>query len=137
MVADATLLPYLILIGQVDILSVLFGEIIVPQVILTELQHPQTPPAVRDWMAAPPVWLTLLTPQTAPPVTLCHLGAGECDVLLRAEELQADLLLVDDQQGRQAAQQRGLAIKGHAFGLCLPIQGILALVIERHIHRHD
>jgi predicted nucleic acid-binding protein len=111
-IADATLLHYLILLGQVDILAVLFGAIIVPQVIRTELHHPQTPPAVRDWMAAPPAWLTLLSPQTSPLAALSHLGAGERDAILLAEELQADLLVVDDQQGRHAAHQRGVPIMG-------------------------
>jgi predicted nucleic acid-binding protein len=111
-IADATPLHYLILLGQVDILAVLFGAIIVPGVVRTELDHPQTPPAVRDWMAAPPAWLTLRSPQTSPPAALDHLGAGECAAILLAEELQADLLLVDDQQARAAAHQRGLAIMG-------------------------
>lgn len=111
-IADATLLHYLILIGQVEMLSALFGEIIVPRVVLTELQRPQTPLAVRAWMGTLPAWLTLRSPQTRPPATLRHLGAGECDTILLAEELRAELLLLDDQQGRHAAQQRGLAVMG-------------------------
>ena len=43
---------------------------------------------------------------------LQHLGAGERDAILLGQELQADLLLLDDHKGRQAAQQRSLTVMG-------------------------
>src|SRR5437773_2263953 len=49
-IADASPLRYLILIGHVDLLSTLFSQIIVPRAVADELQQPNTPPVVRQWM---------------------------------------------------------------------------------------
>ena len=53
-IADNTPLRYLILLGYVDILPALYHRVIVPAAVVTELQHPKTPAAVRAWMAHPP-----------------------------------------------------------------------------------
>ena len=39
-------------------------------------------------------------------------GAGEQAAILLAQELHADLLLMDDKEGRQAAERRGLTVLG-------------------------
>ena len=41
-----------------------------------------------------------------------NLGAGERDAILLAQELGAELVLMDDRKGRQAAIKRGLAVSG-------------------------
>lgn len=46
-VSDTTPLHYLILIGEQDILPNLFGRVIIPQAVVTELQRPETPETVR------------------------------------------------------------------------------------------
>ena len=40
------------------------------------------------------------------------LGAGEREAITLAEEISAELLLVDDGTGRQEARRRGLAVRG-------------------------
>jgi predicted nucleic acid-binding protein len=40
------------------------------------------------------------------------LGVGELSVIILAQELRADLLLVDDRDARRAARQEGLAVLG-------------------------
>jgi predicted nucleic acid-binding protein len=56
-ITDNTPLRYLILVVYVDILSALFGRIIIPSTVVTELQHPKTPSVVRAWIAQLPVWV--------------------------------------------------------------------------------
>ena len=46
-VADASPLRYLILIGHIDLLPTLFTQIIIPRAVLGDLQRAQTPPVVR------------------------------------------------------------------------------------------
>jgi len=46
-VADASPLRYLILIGPIDLLPTLFTQIIIPHAVLCELQRTQTPPVVQ------------------------------------------------------------------------------------------
>jgi predicted nucleic acid-binding protein len=111
-VADASPLHYLILLEHIELLNTLYGTITVPPTVLTELQRPQAPPAVRTWIAALPMWITMRAPQTVAPEALRHLGTGECDAILLAQELHADLLLVDDQQGRHAALRYALPVMG-------------------------
>ena len=58
-VADTTPLNYLILIGRAEILSSLFGEVLIPQAVLEELRHPMAPIAVSQWLRKPPAWLRI------------------------------------------------------------------------------
>ncbi len=41
-VADASPLHYLVLIEQIAVLSLLYGQVLVPSVVCEELQRPQT-----------------------------------------------------------------------------------------------
>jgi len=43
---------------------------------------------------------------------LLHLHAGEAEAIALAIDLQSDLVLIDEQQGRQYAAQAGLSVSG-------------------------
>ncbi len=47
-----------------------------------------------------------------PDVSLQRLGAGERETILLAEELEADLILLDDIKARRLAVERGLIVTG-------------------------
>jgi predicted nucleic acid-binding protein len=111
-VTDTSPLHYLILIGQVNLLSHLYTHVIIPQAVVGELLHPHTPPDVRAWIRALPPWCEIRQPQQAIPRELFRLGAGEREAIMLVEELQADIFLVDDDAGRKAAQQRALPLTG-------------------------
>jgi predicted nucleic acid-binding protein len=96
-VADASPLRYLILIGPIDLLPALFTQIIIPRAVLGELQRAQTQPVVRCWMQYLPAWCVVHTPQQPLAIGLEVLGAGEREALALAEELHADLVLIDCQ----------------------------------------
>jgi len=114
-VADATPLRYLVLIDAIAVLPALHARIVIPRTVADELQRPRTPLPVRQWMAAPPAWLDI---RPSPPMpepsarALSRLGAGERDAIVLAQMLQADLLVMDDWDGRAAALQRGLTVLG-------------------------
>ena len=59
-IADTTPINYLVLIGKVDILPVLYGRILIPEAVCEELQHDRTPDAVRAWVQKPPAWLEII-----------------------------------------------------------------------------
>jgi len=58
-IADTTPLNYLILIDLTHILSELFGQMVIPQAVLNELQSPQAQDEVREWFAHRPDWLVV------------------------------------------------------------------------------
>jgi predicted nucleic acid-binding protein len=120
-VSDTTPLRHLIAVGEVDLLSKLYGTVIVPRAVITELQAEATPPKVRAWLDAPPGWLQVRYPRMAIPndPALDALDAGEREAIQLASELRADLLLMDDREGR-----------AFALHLELPVTGTLG-VLER------
>ncbi|HZV88680.1 MAG TPA: DUF3368 domain-containing protein [Candidatus Binatus sp.] len=110
-VADATPLHYLILIGAIEILSRLFEKIHVPIEIRDELSRDASPQTVRTWMQQPPEWLVIHPAPTEDP-SLAALDAGERSAILLAESMHAELLLIDERAGANLAQQRGLTVTG-------------------------
>ena len=72
-----------------------------------ELTDPKTPEIVRRWMLSLPDWLevsaVLETNATSFPASLHR---GEREAILLAETLRADVLLIDDQTGREIAESR-------------------------------
>jgi predicted nucleic acid-binding protein len=111
-IADTTPLRYLVVLGQVDLLPTLFGQIIIPPAVIGELQHPKAPAAVRAWIASPPPWLDMRPCSLLPDAVLLRLDPGEREAILLAQELQADFVLVDDQDARAEATRRALTAMG-------------------------
>ncbi len=112
-VADTAPLNYLILIGHVGLLSVLFEKVFIPEAVRDELRHPQAPDAVRDWMSHPPVWIEVVatTLGTGDP-ELERLDDGERAAIELATRIGAELILMDDRDGVTAARGKGFAVTG-------------------------
>jgi predicted nucleic acid-binding protein len=111
-ITDASPLHYLVLIACVHILPELFGRILVPRAVAEELQHPRAPAELRTWLASSPLWLDIHPVGHASDTTLAHLDAGEREAILLAQELHADLLLMDDWEGRRESERRALRVTG-------------------------
>jgi predicted nucleic acid-binding protein len=61
-VADTTPLNHLILIDKVSLLKTLYGRVIIPYAVLSELQDEATPPRVKEWIGNRPDWLEVKHP---------------------------------------------------------------------------
>jgi predicted nucleic acid-binding protein len=110
-VADTTPLQYLVRIGAVDVLEPLCGRVLVPQTVAGEMQEPNTPAAVRAWIAHPPAWCEIRPDPPFDP-SLQFLDAGEHAAISLAEAVGADRLLIDDRDGREEAARRHLRVTG-------------------------
>ncbi|WP_017304658.1 DUF3368 domain-containing protein [Spirulina subsalsa] len=113
-ISNTSPINYLILIGQIDLLLKLFRQIIIPQVVYSELSDPEAPNLVRTWITTPPSWLKI-QPQSvseASDTIINLLDPGERAAILLAQELKANLLLLDDMKARRTAIDRGLRITG-------------------------
>jgi predicted nucleic acid-binding protein len=111
-VADASPLRYLILIDYAHVLPALYGRVVVPPAVVTELSQPRTPDVVRTWLAAAPEWLRVQAPIRGRQDMRRGLGEGEREAIALAAELSADALLVDDRDARQQADKLGIPVLG-------------------------
>lgn len=109
-VSDTSPLNYLILIGQLRLLEELYGRVMIPQAVWTELQDSAAPAAVQEWIANLPDWVEIH--EVSNPDTTLQLDAGEQEAITLAERVKADLILLDERIGREAAKVRGLAVTG-------------------------
>ena len=74
-VADTSPINYLVLIDQIELLPELYTRTLIPPAVLEELKHPMAPKPVRDWVAHPPRWLEVLSPESS--VIVAQLDLGE------------------------------------------------------------
>jgi predicted nucleic acid-binding protein len=115
-VADASPICYLILIGEIEVLPQLFTEVWLPREVLHELLDDGAPPSVRTWASEPPPWISIrATPENARTSTdsnMNRLHSGERATMLLAESIHAALILVDEKSARRVAIERGLRVTG-------------------------
>jgi predicted nucleic acid-binding protein len=112
-VADTSPINYLVLLEQTAVLPTLYTRVLLPLAVVTELQDLEAPAAVRAWVANLPAWCAVRQPALrGEPETFAHLGAGEREAILLAQEVRADVVLMDEADGRQAARSRALTVTG-------------------------
>jgi predicted nucleic acid-binding protein len=111
-VADTSPINYLILIGHINVLPVLFGKVILPTVVRDELARPKAPLEVRDWLANSPAWLEVRPSEQTADMSMVDLDDGERSAILLAMELHADLLLIDERRAAKSARSKGFRVAG-------------------------
>lgn len=105
MVSDTSAITSLLLIDRVDILQSLYGEILVPPAVERELLrfHAVLPAPIQVRPVRSDAMLEKL---------LGVLDEGEAQAITLAQQLSADLLIIDEKQGRAIAHQSGLRYMG-------------------------
>jgi len=119
-VSDTSPLNYLVLIEEVEVLPAIFGRVVVPPAVMDELQGPRAPDAVKAWIAVPPSWLEVRSPESSG--TSLALGRGEREAICLASEYST-LCLIDDRKARREAERMGVRVTG--------LLGILAEARDR------
>lgn len=100
-------------VSQLDLLRQLYGQIIIPQAVFTEIAIAGAgEPGAKevqgfDWITPRPVTQGSLTK-----VLRLELDAGEAEAIACALEINADLLLLDERRARETAQRLGLKFIG-------------------------
>ena len=108
-VSDTSPINYLILTGYIDVLEELYSHVIIPASVFSELKSQRAPAQIQAWIAALPGWIEV---RSATHDLGLPLDRGEREAIALAEELNADLLLLDEWRGRSVAIGRGLAVIG-------------------------
>lgn len=124
-IADTTPINYLVLIDEIDILEKLYGQVVVPTAVFEELNAVAAPSKVKSWLVNHPEWFEVKGLTTEIGEDLKFLDVGEGEAIQLAEELNADLLIMDERLGRKTAEEHGLRVVGTI--------GILALAKKKDL----
>ncbi len=132
-VSDTSPITNLLQIGDLDLLHQIFGTIIIPNRVFTELCQIESQKEIltnQFWI----VRATLSNPILKDEL-LKELDEGEAEAIALAVELKADFLLMDEQKGRQIAESYGLKVVGILGVLIQAKQKGLISEIKPHLQR--
>jgi hypothetical protein len=141
-VANSTPLIELSKINRLDLLRDVYAKIVIPKEVETEvvIEGAGQPGAAEVRTAT---WIEVHAVTDAARVTNLHantgLGKGECGVIILAEEIDAQRVIIDDRAARQVAQARGLPLIGTSGVLVVAkTRGIIPNVkdIMDHLRAH-
>lgn len=111
-VSDTSPILNLSVIGRLELLNSLYGDIVVPPTVAQELSISGFP------LKAPWIIVRAADNQSAVRELKEVLDPGESEAIIIAQETSADLLLIDERRGRKIATARSLK--------CIGLLGVLA-----------
>lgn len=111
-VSDTSPLRALEHLGQLHWLNEFFDQVFLPPAVAVELRQPPVAFKPLDLSTWP--YLQVRAPQSATRVAELRsmLDAGEAEAIALAEELRADVVLIDELAGREVARQGGFTVVG-------------------------
>lgn len=111
-VSDTSPICYLVLIEAIDLLPQLYGQVIIPQAVCSELGASGAPPVLQEWINNPPAWLIVRSVEVVNDESLSSLDYGERHAISIAEKLKADLIILDEREARKVAASKNLKVIG-------------------------
>ncbi len=112
-VSDASPIIGLSAIGQLSLLSKIYGKILIPEQVYNEIIAPDSdlPGKIEIQSSS---WFTVMSAENSVLVQALkiELDSGEAEAIALAVEQQADLLLIDERRGRQVARRFDLKVVG-------------------------
>lgn len=143
-ISNTSPLQYLYAIKQLDLLMQLYGEIIVPQSVVAELQIGQQQGYDVPNCSAYPWMLIESVPIPATLQLITNLGPGEAEVLALALASPTDLVILDDALARQVAASQnisytgtlGVLIQGKQQGLITTVMPLVEMMEQAGFRIH-
>ena len=114
-VSNTSPISNLAIIGRLDLLRAQFREIWIPAAVQFEIDQLHHPPAVKDiQQALQDGWIRARAVREDKVARLLEvaLDPGEAEAIALALELRADRILLDERDGRSAAERAGLRVTG-------------------------
>jgi predicted nucleic acid-binding protein len=114
-VSNTSPISNLAVIGQLSLLRSQFSEIWIPPAVLLELEaHPDNAVLAVIQEAIHEKWIRATGPPQSPLLGVLspYLHRGEAEAIALAVDIKADVIIIDEQEGRQFAAQAGLSITG-------------------------
>lgn len=98
--------------GQLDLLKIMYGEIVIPEAIFAEVTTKsdiagQAVKANAEWIRIQPV-----QNDSERKMYKAKLHDGEVEVMMLAQEIKADLVIIDDYAARKTAEYLNLPLTG-------------------------
>ncbi|MBW3571508.1 MAG: DUF3368 domain-containing protein [Gemmatimonadetes bacterium] len=117
-ISDSSSLIAVAAVGHLEVLRGLYGEVVVPHAVWTEVTARDRPGAADIRIAT---WIRVASVRNRALISDLpqRVGAGEGEAMVLAQELSADLLLIDERKARKTALQLGL-----------PVTGIIGVLLE-------
>lgn len=104
-VSDTSPIINLAMIGRLELLPALFGEVIIPYKVFEEItRRGDSMPGAEAVLAARWVETRSCTNITLVQALRTQLDSGEAEAIALALELESGLLLIDEKMGRQVAR---------------------------------
>ena len=123
-VSDTSPIINLAIIGRLDILPAIFGQVILPQKVFEEITiQGADMPGADEVRAASWVEVRNCTNTSLVLALQLQVDPGEAEAIALALETSAQLLLIDERMGRQLAKEFQLPIMG--------LLGVLKMAKER------
>ena len=112
-VSNTSPLSNLAIIGRLDFLKRRYETVRIPPAVARELSA-LSHPAAKDRLTAALAegWLVIESPSSTRPTLPFSLDPGETEAIALALATKADVLLMDEKRGREAARQAGLVVAG-------------------------
>ena len=129
-VSDTSPLTALLTIGQAEILTVLFKEVVIPPAVQAELLR--THQTLPQWLRVEAVNNAAEVLRFAQMVPL-----GEAEAIELARQLRADRLLIDDRKGRRLATRESVPVIGLVGVILLARRKGLVASVREMLQRLD
>jgi predicted nucleic acid-binding protein len=102
-------------IGRLSLLKAQFPKILIPIAVFDELKlHRNSAALMSIETAVQEKWIEVATPSSSQFLNILRLSLhrGEAEVIALAIEVMADVVLMDEQEGREIAIHAGLSVLG-------------------------
>lgn len=112
-ICDTSPLILLVKIGRLELLFQLYGQVLVPVSVLDEIRGRSTEEttAIESLVENQALEIQRGSPEALERVP-ADLGAGEREAIALAMETEADIVVLDDREGRRVARERDLPVTG-------------------------
>lgn len=112
-VSDTTTISNLFLIGKLEILEKLFGEIMIPKAVFSELEKLEDSNISIEFIRNQNwILITEVKNRSFVEILQLNLDIGEAEAIALAKEKNASLLIIDELKGRNYAKQLKINIIG-------------------------
>jgi uncharacterized protein len=131
-VCDSTVFIGLAKIRKIELLKQIFREVFIPDAVFNEVViSGKGRPGVKEIANAKWIKREPIKDQRTVEMLIAELGQGEAEVLVLGKELNADLLIIDDERARTAATSAGFNIIGLA-GILLFAKQLNVEIVDYH-----